>query len=440
MLFSLSVMQAQERNVLGVPGVEHMSDDWHPHFNEMRQQGNYHINEVFSQQWFSTQSTIPINVGNLDLTVKNPVHSYVDVLGIGHDVGGLALRGLTETNNQIDAQILVGTPNRGSNFLRAVNYNQTGPSNIEKWLQNIARFQGDVECPECGKREMLLEFVERIKGQPYSLGAINDPNGYYSTLARPDEDLTAVIWGDAEGQTLGDFLSASTFASPIPFRECREELVAIKQAEIRNKELGLVIDQINGGFFGILKKIFKTIKDIIEDPEGTLIGAIESVWQVVDSTSETIKSQIEKLEDITDERRNLLLCELVNQRIEAEWVLTIMQGGSELAEQVIEGPDYDPELCEHYTYQCQYNTYHPNHASFCYFAEVHCAQTVIELVPEVNDLVYTRTEQTIEAWPIDMQFRIEANHFQEQLYSYNRVPIDILFTTPGLEPFHVPRY
>ena len=428
--------QQSRRDVLSVRGGVHLSDDWLPHMNTMRTVGQYRIRDASPFGFLDLTVEIEPNVGNLEEAIEQPIFNYQNVLGLGHDVGGLALRGLMERNPKITGNILVGTPNRGSLFLRGINAN--GPDNlsrIEKFLVDVEEIIKDDECPQCGKRKKLLRFIESVKDQPYTEGAIYDPNSYYNFLPRPDMSTTAVIWGNAGEQTLGDFLSAETgILNPIDFRKCREEAVALTEAEIRNDELVASANAVKRGFLGLMKSLFTTLVTNIRDP----LKLIIEVTKKVSEKSDDIIKSIDELKEVSDKRKKLLKCELVNQLIEAQWILNLLQGNSGIVTETLASPDYDPVLCEKYTYKCQYNTMDPNNVGFCVLRDKYCGQTITYFNPEPNDLVYAKSEQTLHNWPIDLEIEIEANHLEEQRYDKNRDAIDDLFSRSGTV-FFVPR-
>lgn len=436
-LFLCQVLVAQPipRDVLAVQGAPGNSYDWHPEINQMRSNG-YQIRDVFSTLYFSIQNTVPINVLNLDLTVNNPTHNYTNVLGLGHDTGGLAIRGLRQANPSVVGQILVGTPNRGSNFLRELNNNAVGElSSIENFVNTIDEWKGKVECPECNKTALLLQYLDGIKGEPYSLGAINDPNGYYALLPAVDHATTAVIWGDAVGQTLGHFLGSRggvQYTSNVDLQGCADRLRAIAESDIALEEEIRVIELTTGFFANFLSLLGTALTENVTP--GQLVSAGSDY---VRNQSELLIADIRARRDIAKDIQDLLICELANQRLEAEWIIKVQGRPTGLVDVVVVNPNYNEELCRQNTYQCQYNSYHPDHATFCQNQELYCHETVQQVTFEKHDFVYTQTEQTIPNLP--NQFRIEANHLQEQQWERNQDPLMRLFSGNVHPAFHVPK-
>lgn len=444
-----TIMAQPERDVLAVQGAPGNSFDWEPEINAMRSAPhNYRIRSVFSILYFSNQNTVPINVVELDRTIKFPLHSgpsYANVLGLGHDTGGLAIRGLKETNSDVTGQILVGTPNRGSNFLRELNSdNASELSPIENFVKNIDEWKGGVDCPECNKTELLLEYLDRIKDQPYSFGAINDPNSYYNLLPEVDHSTTAVIWGNAEGQTIGDLLGSTggvQYSSNVDLQGCADRLREYAESDIALEEEIRIINST----LGILPSLLELIGGIVDrgHGDGGNVNPFDprTLWELaselIKSNTETLIADIRARHDIDRDIQDLMICELANQRLEAEWIIKVMGEPTGVQQETIENPNYDAALCTFNTYNCQYNQYHPDHATFCLNQELYCHETVYIWVFEENDLVYTKTEQTI---PNSLnEYRIWANHLQEQQWQRNQGPLIELYSGNRGPAFEVPK-
>lgn len=443
MLMALSLLtlnninsQIQPRDVLAVPGTYSSSYDWHPEINLMRNSDDYQIRDVFSPSLFDWNATIPGNVSNLNNMVNHPNHNFDNVLGLGHDVGGLALRGLKQTNTKVTGLILVGTPNRGSNLLRDLQSPPGEISKFEKWVTDLDSWKGGVECKDCDKTKKLIEFVKAFKAEKYGEGAINDPNGYYNSLPAPDPNSTAIIWGNAGNQSLATFLGSMGGINPSSFIDlegCAKRLKQIREAKLKEKKLQQRIDRITG-FFSLFTNFF-SLK--LKDSTKTLPNIITEVGGFITSSAELLLKDIKASTEINQEEKDILICELANQRLEAEWRLRVIGGTSKLKKTYVNGPQYNAQLCQTYSYQCQYNQNSPAGSTYCYYASIYCPQTVLTLVTEPTDLVFTKTEQTHPS--VGKEFEILANHFREQAYDVNGVRIKPLFNGNSGSWFRVPK-
>lgn len=420
--------QVIPRDVLAIPGTFSTSYDWHPQINAMKNFGGYEIREVFSPSLWNWQATIPVNVINSDNMVNAPNHNFSGVLGIGHDVGGLTVRGLMQSNTNVTGALLVGTPNRGSSFFREIIFSDNnGLSNMEKWLNNLEQWKGEIECPDCDKTKALKDLIERIKKEEYAKGAINDPNGYYNTLPAISGPA-GIIWGNSGDQTLGDLLGStggSTSQSFLDIEGCADRLKSIREASLEQEEFIDKLDMVTSVFSSVISffKIQVQIKG--EDGKPMSIDKIlTSVSTFITSITNTIKQTIINSSELADDRKELLLCELANQRLEAEWRLRVIGGNSEVSFEEVINPNYNDALCQQYSFQCEFNTQDPAHSTYCYYADMYCHGTQQIIVTEPTDLIFTKTEQTypgIEDW------EIEANHYQEQQYVQHKVAYDHFF-------------
>ncbi len=443
---SIDIFSQIPRDVLAVPGTYSSSYDWHPEIDVMKNTDKYLIREAFSKikdangnyPYFDWKATIAENVNKLNFTVNNPVHNYTNVLGLGHDVGGLALRGLKEINSKVTGIILVGTPNRGSNLLRDLQSPEGDSSKIEKWLALLNSWKGGVECKDCDKTKHLIDFVRAFKNENYGKGAINDPNSYYNTLPNPDPNTTAIIWGNAGEQKLGTFLGSMGGINPSSFVDlegCAKKLKEIREAHLKEKKLQQKIDRITG-FFSIFTSFFSVTA---KDTTNTIASIITKVGNFITTTTDVILKDIKTSKEINEEERNILICEIANQRLEAEWKLRVIGGTSQLKKSLVNGPNYNAQLCQEYSYQCQYNQNSPAGQTYCYYASLYCQQTINTLVADPTDLVFTKTEQTHPSVPANKTFElINVNHFQEQAYDNNRIKIKPLFDYTYGPYFHVP--
>ena len=417
--------QIQPRDVLAVPGTFSSSYDWHPEINLMRNSDGYLIRDVFSPSLFDWNATISGNVSNLNNMVDHPNHNYANVLGLGHDVGGLALRGLKQVNPKVTGLILVGTPNRGSNLLRDLQSPPGVNSNFEDWLKTLDAWKGGVECKDCDKTKKLIEFVKAFKAEKYGEGAINDANAYYNSLPAPDPNSTAIIWGNAGNQTIGTFLGSMDGINPASFidlEECARRVKAIKEAKIKEKKWDQKLDRVVG-FFTLFTNFFSLN---LKDPKLGVDGLITKVAKFITDGIKLVLDDIKNSKALSQEEKDLFICDFANQRLEAEWKLRIIGGTTKVITTYVNGPQYDPQKCQLYQPMSQWNTSHPNHASYCYYASLYCTNTVLTFVTEPTDLVFTKTEQTHPSVTNNWELR-NTNHFQEQAYNNNKSALQYIF-------------
>lgn len=455
-IISAQIEPIKPRDIIAIRGSAATSYDWHPEINKMRTIDRYHVRDAFSNIFYNLNAAVPVNVQNTDDMVNETTgvpsnFNYNEVMAWGHDVGGLVARGLRIENQKVNTLLLTGTPNRGSNLLRDIISNQSTNSTLvplETWMEDLQKWKGDdVKCPDCDKPQRILDFIERLKdNSDFLQGGQNDPLGYYQFLPDPDPSTTIVLWGQANQQKLGDFLGSMGGISNSSFLDlegCSRRLKIIRQAKLDNLKLIRQIDQVNG-FFGTIKNFLQfTLLKPEKDKDGKITWP--SLTNILSKLIDQIKTESTKLIDnikqdevIQKETRDLLLCELANQRMEAEWLHRIMSGTGQLTTTYVPNPTNDPVKCTYYQNQCQYNSQHPNHASFCYYADLYCPDVYFGIVTEENDLMYTRTEQTLSSNVKYTGKMDNTNHFQEQQWERIKPHVDPYFLNK-LDPFHIPK-
>lgn len=447
------IEQVKPRDIIAIKGSAASSYDWHPEINKMKALDNYKVRDAFSNMFYNLNGTVPENVENTDDMVNETTgvpsnYNYNEVMAWGHDVGGLVARGLRNENPKVNTLLLTGTPNQGSNLLRDIIGSLPNSTQIplETWLDNLKDWKGDAKCPDCDKPQKMIDFIKRLKqNSKFLAGGQNDPLAYYQFLPNPDPATTIVLWGKASQQRLGDFLGSMGGISEESFVDiegCANRLKAIRQAKLENLKLISQIDNVSN-FFTFIKNFLFKLLNPAKDKEGkTIVPSVTSIVKFlideIKRKSEELITQIKENEAIDKETKDLLLCELTNQRMEAEWLHRIMSGTGQITITYVPNPTNDASKCTFYDYQCQYNSQHPNHASFCYYADLYCPDKVFGIVTEDNDLVYTRTEQNLPI-PVKYTGKMDnTNHFQEQQWSRIKPHVDPYFLNK-LDPFHIPK-
>ncbi len=435
------------RNILTVPGAPGNSFRWSPSIMDMKNStsGNYFINDITDSNIFSRKERIPVGITQLQSNINLPIlESPTNILGLGHDVGGLALRGLSESDSRITGQIIVGTPNQGSELLRDLytEIDVNGNPLIFAFFDDLDRFRGDAKCEDCDKIGALRDQINGLRNSPYGAEGVRNPSSYYNSLSDPDPSTTAVIWGNAGEQTLSDLLGSrsSIFqSSSIDLESCASTLKAKRESELTSR---VVANQINcvTGFGGVITSVVKGIKSFLGE-EGipfTISNAANAIKTIIDTRSEAIKNKIKESKDIDEETRRLLICELANQRLEVEWRIRVSGTNGTFLDIETDNPNYNQELCEEASYNCQYNTQHPNHEAFCITANLYCHDVMTIFRFEESDLVYTKSEQLIDNFS-GFIAEVAANHYDEQDYNVIQDPIDFLFSGQNGAAFCVPR-
>lgn len=220
--------------------------------------------------------------------------------------------------------------------------------------------------------------------------------------------------------------------SNVDLQECFDRLIAEKTAEIDRDEEILLIEKTSSFFSNVLNFISQ-----VYDSKGDVSKILKASSTYINDYSEDLVKEIRAQDKIDKEIQDLLICNLANQRLEAQWIIEVQGESSEFTSTLVESPDFDEELCEFWTYQCQYASYHPDHNTFCENQNMYCGEYIYQLQFEENDFVYTRSEQTIPN--LARTYRIEANHLQEQQWDRNKVPLEELYSGDLGPVFRVPK-
>jgi hypothetical protein len=416
------------RQILGMPGPPSTSNLWDSYINQLGSlpPPAYKVEPLFDLGVYSYNSTINTNVNNWinALNVYESQGKNVEnVLGLGHDVGGLVLRGLSN-DDRITANILIGVPNRGSNILKEIILNDA--SELNDYIAKLVAARGGVVCDDCSKVTLLDRMIKEMQVNENLLkgGATAPLTGYYNNA--PIHENTVVIWGNAGNGGIHSLLGSNSFLGNVDLVACQKNKKAIWMKETRKLERLRVISRITG-IVNIVSSLF-SITVPIKDENGKVTGnQIDPLkgFSTILSIANGIKADMEATSRIRDEIRKQLICDIFDNALEAAWKLTIADGKVEwfttppnpiecekwwemYPQGVVNTPctDPDPRVCEYDIYcpSCwdEYNLY--------------CNGTQYSQL-EPSDLLYTRTEQTIEGH--QPTYEIFAAHGQEQSWSFN---------------------
>lgn len=333
-----------------------------------------------------------------------------NVLGIGHDLGGITLRQMAKagTNTPLTAMILAGAPNQGSRALNAMLPTPlSGPSIFKQLLDKYKAMRETVNNIESGcKGCEVLEATERLialvsdSPNPHrDVAKGQNGNTFYTTIGEPVIP-TAVIIGNATSQGLLDLLGSvgGGFNQNIT-RSCYEFEINQRKQEIKDK----FNDELITNITSFTTDVIKTVK-----VDKLNVDVLQTVSDIVKKVFDTIKTIREKDQSLY----RLLVCELIHQGLDAEWRL--MVGGVQRAQADIAVPNDCLSFC--------INEPDPQAQADCYqhYYEEGCQPPVFNLRAyyynyTASDLIYTTYEQSLTGSKVLSQYEVaETNHFQEQ--------------------------
>ncbi|MBU6343353.1 MAG: hypothetical protein KGS48_17790 [Bacteroidetes bacterium] len=408
-------------------------------------QSTFNFNQINTTSYYTNTiaNDIPGWAQNFNSGLINSNKS--DVLGIGHDAGGLILRYMAslQSENTLSALILDGVPNHGGNIFSHLLPTLPGVhSEAQLILESALNYKTQAQnCIACRTIEATQSYIEY-----FAIPSISD---YYRQMIPGNSAITnlqtptipyAIIWGnennpDGMGLTrlMSSWYNSGLSGQDNEYLDCmgkelEERLISAKQ------NFAISTLQAIAGF----AKATLSIKSSL-----TLLdaGAIVSDWL------NALAIELRGLYDLKNEYREILECELVHQALNAKW--TIMLSPYHLETLSYTVPSFTGPCCD----DCwtQYAADHDDQV-FGYCLSVcstscdnnngYITYTENVLVPEPNDALYTQTEQTLAGAAKPPYEAKGCNHMQESFWSYK--PINDAFTDLFMggagAAFVVPKY
>ncbi len=379
----------------------------------------YDFSEIFLQPYFFeiTANNIP----NWSTLFRNKLNegNHTNVLGIGHDVGGLVLRQIAadQTDGRLSAMVLVGTPNQGGKVLNRLLSNAQGDlSDAQEMARDMLNYRtGAQSCQACRMIEASQTWFDRFS-TPSMRSFYSGINPTANSLPAPAIP-TAVIWGNENGSlpltrllsSLGD---SGVSGDDSGYLDCYQDEIRDRRQEVNDRHLLAIMRSIAtlAGGFGRMATSTNPFA----------IGvAIEA----------TIRAQADLIESsfrTQRELREILECELIHQGLNAKWVT--MVANYTLVQETIEVPC--PVACD----QCWIDFESDNDEQVLGYCLSVChpacegvleTYTIEYLVPELHDALFTDVEQKLAGAAKTYEAK-GCNHLQEPFWAYE--PISDAFT------------
>jgi len=384
------------------------------------QMESYKFDQVNTWQYYNNTNANDIPTWAQQFNTQMANAGQTDVLGIGHDAGGLILRYMAQlqSTNGLNAIILDGVPNQGGAVFSKLTPTSDGIlSEAQRLVNNALNYRTQAQnCVACRTIEATQSYINT-----FAVSSIAD---YYRQLKPGSPLITnlqtptipyAVIWGNENDDALGLTRLMSSWSNAGLQGQDREYL------ECMGKELEQRLVSANQNF------AISTLRAI-----AGLAGAVSklklsqpgTVGAVIESTLNAVATGLRGLYDLKNEFREILECELVHQALNAKW--TLMNFPYNAITETITVPNcYSLISCD----DCwtQYASDHDDQIlGYCLSVcnEQICdgttTATVTYLVPEPNDALYTKTEQSL-AGAAKTYEAISCNHMQESFWLYPTV-------------------
>ena len=338
--------------------------------------------------------------------------NHTDVLGIGHDAGGLIIRymDMAQENGRLSAMILDGTPNQGAGIFNALlPSNPSNQSEAQRLINKMLNLRTQAQnCNGCQMIQATQSWVNYFAGQ--------EAKNYYQQLKPSNSVITnleapgipfAVIWGNEDDdaltltRTMNSWCNRGLFGADNEYIDCYRSEIA-QRVQAANQQFALGLMQSIAQYAGASAKLKITeplaVFSIIEAQLNALVTALRTTFA------------------LNNELREIAECELVHQAMNAQW--NLMLSPYVEVQENLEIPCFSCETCETETDQ--------QVAGYCWSLCVYdCnpvtgtyTQTYTYFTYEPHDGLLLKSEQLLAGAAKQPYEARGVNHFQEQFWEY----------------------
>lgn len=350
------------------------------------------------------------------VTVINENHT--NILGIGHDAGGIILRLIENIDNgNVSGLILDGVPNKGSRALEVLlpssgSNKSLAQTKLEQLLDLRSQSQNCVLC-------RVLEASKRW----FDLFTITEIRKYYQSLksdapiirSMPTPDVPyAIIWGNEDeddelvlSRLISSHGNVSTDAYDGAYTTCYK-----KELDQRIRD---ITDQQTVSMLRSIATLAGSIANIKLDKNMNLL----SLGAVAEDVINSIAANMQANNNVTKEAREVAECELIHQALNTWWSLSISPHSFNRV-----SFSFPPVFC----YYCSLCGDLPQPEQYLCIQE--CANhpcnpedfttTYYEVKIEPHDGLLSESEQLLEGAAKTYEAK-GCNHFQEQFWNYSPI-------------------
>jgi pimeloyl-ACP methyl ester carboxylesterase len=368
-----------------------------------------------------------------------------NVLGIGHDGGGIVLRQMAKSSNtKLSALILDGVPNQGSNAILQCLPVGNQPPAISQFIDKLEDIKsGAQNCQQCQVIDAFKSWTDAIALDAPFYGELTPQSPTITGLGSPTIP-TAVIWGNADKDlyALDRLLSSRSNAASGTYgdadyldcyrRQLEQHLKTIRDAEI---------DAIFFAVTGLLTNILKA-EGAIKIENGAPMVDTGKIADALAKLTESIYKAVEKIRFAQKETAEMLECELIHQMMNIHWNM-ITSGGYQVALQNALLPNdcsYCYEQCSNEADQFMTDICISECFAQCQEGPPPTLTTIPTPVFKPSDGLLSRDEQLL-AGAVKTYEAKQTNHFQEQSWVNPAIsgPFQDLFDGNAGLAFKVPK-
>ncbi len=363
-----------------------------------------------------------------------------DILGIGHDAGGLILRYMNtlSPNSGLSAMILDGVPNQGAHIMEEV-LPQGGSSlsSVQRFLNRLMDLRtGARGCNACrmldAAQRWLSHFAEPVHKAYYP--QLRPNSSVIQNLGLPTIPY-AVIWGNENEEdglvltrVVDSWHMAGLYGQDQAYLNCYRKEIDDAIRKTKDKQL----KRLGKDVLSFAKGVGKLIKGIISQ-NPVEIGS--SVMSLISDVEESIRDR----KNINEQLREALECELIHQGLNAYWNLKVSRSNFVQDTVVVLcipcdecANDPDPQVVAYCFSVCTGYGCEPGTPLYSY--------PVYYYQYEPHDGLLTRSEQLLAGAAKTYEAQ-KVNHFQEQFWQYTPIgnAFQDLFNGGAGAAFVVPR-
>lgn len=410
LLLMLNISYSQTRNTMWLDGLSTTSLGWGNTPNHFVNNG-YDLFNIISLQGLPNSVYNPgAGVVVAGSTLESNIGNYDNILGIGHDFGGLVLRQMATGNNTLGAIILDGVPNQGSQglgFAITSTGFTDGLTKAQRIIDGVNDIKSGDDWEDCNLVGAFQRWIDELKDHESIFSEMLPNSDVINNLNQPanlPQIPHAVFWGSMEQLSITTMMSSWYFpgtGDEDHFTKCYTETLMRQREDARKENIKSTISNVLGFFANAIKFTATVVKD---STTGDYLGAISTF---VNSTKTTIINEIETVKKKDDELARILRCEIANQLLATEWQLALIENG-ELEEETVTVSGYEDGW--HYCQNSNLGQFYIDNICMgvCLGGQIQ----VTVYVPEENDGLLTKSEQQL-AGAAKVYHLEETNHFQE---------------------------
>lgn len=419
-----TVATAQPRETLWLRGINVTSHGWEQTQARLRGQlpadTKYDFVDLVSDNAIGGGPAVPylpeLGIeGAAQTLTEYAIGNATDVLGFGHDSGGITLRQLAAGANSggLSAMILVGTPNQGSALYRNGSFTvgQNVPSELELLVQRAKSISSSFDCEDCELMDKYEAWVTDIRETANLYTELGDNSNLISELNAQSPSIPhAILYGTTENFSIASLIDSRTSSVSFnSYEDCYATQLAEAREELGENKAILALNR-NGGF---LNRILSFMGDLSVTNPNPFIA----IRNFIESQKNQIISNIREIDNINDEQERIMRCELANQWLAVEWELKLSESSLTVAEvDVTTNPNLQSCLLD-----CA-NDIAFGEVSSDTDCSVECAEfqgqqttsTIEAFVAEENDGILTKSEQQLDG-AAGTYHLANTNHFEENL-------------------------